>query len=81
MIGGREEVGELPVEGDGGWDGWGRAEQKGRMKRDMNSQRATLAERVVLALGVGDWRDQRDAHALIAADLWNGIELFLEGSR
>jgi len=71
VIGGRERIGK-----DGGRDGWGRAEQKGRVKRDMNSQRATL---VTSALGVGDRGDQRDAHALIAAVLWNCIELFLEG--
>jgi hypothetical protein len=38
VIGGRERVGELSVE-EGGW---GRAEQKGKVKRHMNSQRATL---------------------------------------
>jgi hypothetical protein len=42
VIGGREGVGELSVEEDRGGDGWGRAEQKGRIKWDMNSQRATL---------------------------------------
>lgn len=79
VIGGRGRVGELSVEEDGGEDGWGRAEQKGKVKRDMNSQRATLVGRVVLALGVCDQGDQRDTHALIAAILWNGVELFLEG--
>lgn len=42
VIGGGERVGEFSVEDDGGDDGCGRAEQKGRIKRDMNSQRATL---------------------------------------
>ena len=31
------------------------------------------------ALGVGDRGDQRDAHALITAVLWDCIELFLKG--
>jgi hypothetical protein len=42
VIGGGERVGELSVGEDGRGEGWGRAEQKGRIKRDMNSQRATL---------------------------------------
>jgi hypothetical protein len=80
VIDGRERVGELSVEEGGGGDEWGRAEQKGKVKRDMNSQRATLVVgRGASALGVGDLGDQRDAHALIATVLWNCIELFLEG--
>jgi len=69
VIGGGERVGELSVEEDGGRGECGRAEQKGRVKRDMNSQRATLLGRVASALGVGDRGDHRDPHALIAADL------------
>lgn len=53
MIGVRE--GKLEVEEDERGGGWGRAEQKGRVKRDMNSQRATLMGRVGSALGDGDW--------------------------
>lgn len=49
VIGGREGVGGPAVEEDGVGDGWGRAEQKGRIKRDMNSWRATLS---ASALGV-----------------------------
>jgi hypothetical protein len=45
VIGVRGRVDELSVEEDGGGDGWGRAEQKGRIKQDMNSQRATLVGR------------------------------------
>jgi hypothetical protein len=57
---GRERVGELSVKEDGGGDEWERAEQKGRVKRDMNSQRATLVVgRVASGLGVGDLGDQR----------------------
>jgi hypothetical protein len=41
-MGGRERVGELSVEEDGGW---GRAEQKGKVKRHMSSQRAMLVRR------------------------------------
>ena len=42
VMGGRERVGELSVEEDGGW---GRAEQKGKVKRHMSSQRAMLVRR------------------------------------
>jgi hypothetical protein len=54
VIGDRERVAELSVGEGGGGDEWGRAEQKGRIKRDMNSQSATLS-----ALGVGDRGDQK----------------------
>lgn len=46
VIGGR---GEPAVEEDEVGDGWGKAEQKGRIKRDMNSWRAMLS---ASALGV-----------------------------
>jgi hypothetical protein len=59
VIGGGERVGELSVEEDREGDEWGRVEQKGRVKRDMNSQRATLLGRVASALGVDDRGDQR----------------------
>jgi hypothetical protein len=56
-MGGRERVGELSVEEDG----WGRAEQKGKVKRDMNSQRATLQQWDELgrhqALVIGEMRE------------------------
>jgi hypothetical protein len=42
VIDGRERIGELSVEEGGGGYKWGRAEQKGKVKRDMNSQRAML---------------------------------------
>lgn len=69
-------MGEPSIDEEGGR---GRAEQKGRVNRDMNSQRATLLSE---HLGVGGWRDQRtgtrDAHALMAAILRNSVELFLK---
>jgi hypothetical protein len=73
-------VGEPSFDEDGGGEECGRAEQKGRIKRDINSQRATLLG--WLALGVGGWKDQRketrDAHALMSTILWDVVELFLE---
>ena len=76
-------MGEPSIDEDEGGGERGRAEQKGKVKRDMNSQRATLWGRVVtLTLGVGGRRDQRkrtrDVHALMTAVLWDVVELFLE---
>lgn len=40
---GRDEVVEVGASGDDGRGEWGRAEHSGRVKRDINSQRATLS--------------------------------------
>jgi hypothetical protein len=42
VIDSRERVGELSVKEGGGGDEWGRVEQKGKVKWDMNSQRVML---------------------------------------
>ena len=73
-------MGEPSADKDGGGER-GRAEQKGRVKRDINSQRATLLEWVESAWGGESWgwkKGRGDAHALMAPVLWDGIELFLE---
>ena len=52
-------MGKPSIVEDEGGDGWRRAEQKGRVKQDMNSQRATLFEQVALALSIGGWGDEK----------------------
>lgn len=54
VMGGGDGVGASGT-GEEMW-GWGRAEQNGRMKRDMNSHRATLSEPCIDGCGVGEIR-------------------------
>ena len=65
---------EPSADEDGGGER-GRAEQKGRVNRDINSQRLML-----LGRRHGRWRLEMrgDAHSLMAAFLRDGIELFLK---
>lgn len=68
---------EVGAAGDDGTRGeWGRAEHSGRMKRDINSQRATLSGPCICGRDQGQGTE--DAHALIAALLWDGVKLFLK---
>jgi hypothetical protein len=59
--------------------GEGGTEGKGKAGHELPEGDAAAVGRVGSALGVGDRGDERDAHALVAAVLWNGVELFLEG--
>jgi hypothetical protein len=69
-------IGAGDVGGDGTRGEWGRAEHNGRVKRDINSQRATLSGRCVSGREQG--KGTEDVHALIAALLWDGVEFLLK---
>jgi hypothetical protein len=71
-------IGGDEVGGDGTRGERGRAEHSGRMKRDINSQRATLLGPYVCGRDQG--KGTEDAHALIAALLWDCVEFLLKRS-
>ena len=68
-------IGSGDVGGDETRGEWGRAEHNGRVKRDISSQRATLSGPYVCGSDQG--KGGEDAHALIAALFWDGIEFLL----